>query len=148
MGRIVADLNFDMPLPLWRLRNVIVLGAGESSLGADAAAVGRTLGLPLVPDPVPDRNAFTRSDQYSYVRAGVPAIAFKFGFAADTPEAAIERSWRSTRYHAPSDDLAQPVEKEEMVKLNDFVGALALRLADAPPRPAWNADSFFRPFAR
>jgi Zn-dependent M28 family amino/carboxypeptidase len=148
VGRIVANLNFDMPLPLWRLRNVIVLGADESSLGADARAVGVAQGLPLVPDPVPDRNSFTRSDQYSYVRAGVPAVAFKFGFAAATPEAAIEKEWRSTRYHAPSDDLGQPVEKEEMGKLNDFVGALALRVADAPARPTWNQDSFFRRFAQ
>ena len=147
-GRIVADLNFDMPLPLWPLHNVIVLGADERSLGADARAVGATIGLPLVPDPVPDRNSFTRSDQYSYVRVGIPAVAFKFGFAAGTPESTIEKNWRSTRYHAPSDDLAQPVEKEEMVKLNDFVAALALRVANAPARPTWNKDSFFRRFAR
>jgi Zn-dependent M28 family amino/carboxypeptidase len=148
IGRIVANLNFDMPLPLWRLRNVIVLGADESSLGVQARAVGAAQGLPLVPDPVPDRNSFTRSDQYSYVRVGVPAVAFKFGFAAGTPEAAIEKAWRSTRYHSPSDDLGQPVEKEEMVKLNDFVAALALRVADAPERPTWNPNSFFRRFAK
>jgi Zn-dependent M28 family amino/carboxypeptidase len=147
VGRIVANLNFDMPLPLWPLRSVIVLGAGESSLGVEAEAVGKTIGLPLVPDPMPDRNSFIRSDQYSYVRVGIPAVAFKFGFAADTPEGAIEKNWRSTRYHSPSDDLAQPVEKEEMVKLNDFVAALTIRIADAPERPTWNKDSFFRRFA-
>ena len=146
-GRIVADLNLDMPLPLWPLKSVIVLGADESSLGRDAAAVGQTMGLALVPDPVPDRNAFIRSDQYSYVRTGVPAVAFKFGFARDTPQAAIEKAWRSNRYHAPSDDLAQPVEKEEAAKLNDFIAAMALRVADAPSRPTWNQDSFFRRFA-
>jgi Zn-dependent M28 family amino/carboxypeptidase len=148
VGRIVANLNFDMPLPLWPLRNVIVLGAGESSLGPQAEAVGKGMGLPLVPDPMPDRNSFIRSDQYSYVRTGIPAVAFKFGFAQGTPEATIEKNWRSTRYHAPFDDLAQPVEKEEMVKLDDFVAALTLRIADAPQRPTWNKDSFFSRFAR
>jgi len=147
-GRIVADLNFDMPLPLWPLRSVIVLGADESSMGAAARTVSQQLGLPLVADPVPDRNAFTRSDQYSFVRAGTPAIAFKFGFLPNSPEAAIEKQWRSTRYHAPSDDPSQPVEKEEMVKLNDFVAALALNVADAPTAPVWNADSFFKRFAK
>jgi Zn-dependent M28 family amino/carboxypeptidase len=146
-GRIVADLNFDMPLPLWRLDDVLVLGAEESSIGAAAAKVAAGQGLRLVPDAMPDRNAFIRSDQYSFVRAGIPAVAFKFGFARDTPQAAIEKEWRATRYHSPSDDLAQPVEKEEMVKLNDFVAALTLRIADAPARPTWNKDSFFRRFA-
>ncbi len=148
-GRIVADLNFDMPLPLFPLRSVIVLGADESSIGTAARAVGQGMGLPLAPDPVPDRNAFIRSDQYSFVHAGVPAVGFKFGFAANSPEAAIEKQWRATRYHSPSDDPAQqPVEKEEMVRLNGFVAALALNIADAPARPVWNANSFFRRFAK
>jgi Zn-dependent M28 family amino/carboxypeptidase len=145
---IVADLNFDMPLPIFPLTSVTALGAEESSLGADAAAVGAEMGLPLAPDAFPDRNAFTRSDQYSFIREGIPALAFKFGFARDTPEAAAERAWRSTRYHSPSDDLAQPVEREDAVRLHDFVAALALRVANAPQRPHWLAESFFRRFAR
>ena len=144
---IVADLNFDMPLPLWPLRSVIVLGADESSLGAAAKATAEAQGLTLAPDPLPDRNAFIRSDQYSFIRAGYPSIAFKFGFALGTPEAQIEHDWRAVRYHSPSDDLAQPVQKEEAVRLNDYVAALALRVADAPERPTWNANSFFRRFA-
>ena len=145
---IVADLNFDMPLPLWRLTSVLALGAEESSLGKDAAAEAARAGLTLVPDPLPDRNVFIRSDQYSFIRTGVPALFFKFGFRLGTPEAKIEHDWRAIRYHSPSDDLKQPVEKEEAVKLNDYVAALALRVADAPTRPTWNAGSFFRRYAK
>jgi hypothetical protein len=144
---IVADLNFDMALPIFPLKSVIALGAEESSLGAVAAAVGAAQGLPLVPDPFPDRNSFVRSDQYSFIREGVPALAFKFGFAKDTPEAEIERSWRATRYHAPSDDLSQPVEKLDAIRLHDFVAELGLRVANAPERPQWRGESFFRRFA-
>jgi Zn-dependent M28 family amino/carboxypeptidase len=145
---IVADLNFDMPLPLWKLESVLVLGAEQSSLGKDAAVVAATQGLKLVPDPLPDRNAFIRSDQYSFIRAGYPSVAFKFGFAKETPQFQVEHDWRAQRYHSPSDDLAQPVEKEEAVKLNDFVAALAVRVADAQQRPAWNGDSYFRRFMK
>ena len=35
-----------------------------------------------------------------------------------------------------------------MVRLNDFVAALALRVANAPKRPAWLAESFFRQGAK
>lgn len=145
---IVADLNYDMALPLFPLTSVTVLGAEESSLGADARAVGEALGLPLAPDPFPNRNSFTRSDQYSFIEQGIPALAFKFGFAAHTPEAAIEREWRATRYHMPSDDPAQPVRREDSVRLNDYIADLALRVANADTRPHWNEDSFFRRFAR
>jgi hypothetical protein len=145
---MVANLNFDMALPIFPLRSVIALGAEESSLGGIAAEVGRAQGLPLVPDPWPDRNSFVRSDQYSFIREGVPALAFKFGFAKGTPEAEVERVWRSTRYHAPSDDLSQPVEKLDAVRLHDFVAELGWRVANAPERPAWSSQSFFRRFAQ
>lgn len=145
---IVANLNFDMALPIFPLKSVIALGAEESSLGSVAAEVGRSMRLPLVPDPFPDRNSFVRSDQYSFIREGVPALAFKFGFAKGSPEAEIERKWRSTRYHSPSDDLSQPVEKLDAVRLHDFVAELGWRVANAPDRPTWSGQSFFRRFVQ
>jgi len=145
---IVANLNYDMALPLFPLTSVIALGAEDSSLGRDARAIGAAMGLPLAPDPFPERNSFVRSDQYSFIEAGVPALAFKFGFRAGSPEAEIERDWRATRYHGPTDDVAQPVHRLDEIRLHDFIAALALRIADAEARPRWNADSFFRRFAR
>ncbi len=147
-GSIVADFNFDMALPLWPLKSVFAPGEGESTLGDDARAVAAERGLVMAPDPLPDRNVFIRTDQFSFVREGIPSLAFKFGFAKDTPEFQIEHQWRATRYHAPSDDLAQPgVFKEEAAKLDDFVAALALRVANADSRPEWLATSVFKPDA-
>lgn len=145
---IVANLNYDMGLPIFPLTSAIVLGEGESSLGADAHAAGAGMGLPVVPDPFPDRNSFIRSDQYAFIEAGIPALAFKFGFAAGTPEAELERAWRATHYHRPSDDVATTaVFGEDAVRLHDFIAAIALRVANAEQRPRWNEDSFFRRFA-
>ncbi len=144
---IVANLNYDMALPLFPLTGITVLGAEESSLGADARAIGAAMGLPLVPDAFPDRNSFIRSDQYAFIETGIPAVAFKFGFAVGTPEAETERAWRATHYHAPSDDGSQPVFRADEIRLHDFIAALALRIADAEPRPRWNDDSVFRRLA-
>ena len=144
---IVADLNFDMPLPLWPLTKVFAPGEDESTLGADARAVAAAQGLTMSPDALPDRNVFIRTDQFSFVRKGIPSLAFKFGFAKDTPEFQIEHDWRANRYHAPSDDLDQPVMKEEAVKLDAYVAALAVRVANADARPEWLPTSIFRPQA-
>ncbi len=145
-GSIVADFNFDMPLPLWPLKRVFAPGEGESTLGADARAVAADEGLEMAPDPLPDRNVFIRTDQFSFVREGIPSLAFKFGFAKDTPQFQIEHDWRATRYHSPSDDIEQPgILKEEAVKLDDYVAALALRVANADTRPEWLPNSVFRP---
>jgi Peptidase family M28 len=145
---IVADLNFDMPLPLWKLTKVFAPGEDESTLGADARAVAAAQGLAMTPDPLPDRNVFIRTDQFSFVRRGIPALAFKFGFAKDTPQFDIEHDWRANRYHSPSDNLEQPgVMKEEALKLDAYVAALARRVADADSRPEWLPASVFKPDA-
>ena len=142
---IVADFNFDMPLPLWPLKMVYLPGETESTLGADARTVGLQQGIAVVPDPNPDRNVFIRADQYSFVREGVPALFMKFGFLKNTPEYQIEHDWRANRYHSPSDDLDQPgIFKEDAVKLDAYTAALALRVANADVRPKWLPDSIFR----
>ena len=143
-GAIVADFNFDMPLPLWPLKSVLAVGEGESTLGADARAVAAHQGLTLAPDPLPDRNVFIRTDQFSFVREGIPSLAFKFGFARDTPEFRIEHDRRANRYHSPADNLDQGgVLKDEAVKLDAFVADLAQRVADSDTRPQWLATSIF-----
>jgi hypothetical protein len=145
---VVADLNFDMPLPLWKLKTVLVQGEGESTLGAVARDVAAQQGLALTPDPLPDRNSFTRTDQYSFVKAGVPSLAFKFGFAKGTPEFEIEHAWRATRYHSPQDDLDQPgVLADEAVRLDDYVATIARDVADDPVKPQWRPTSVFAHFA-
>ncbi len=145
---IVANLNYDMALPLYPLTSVTVLGAEESSIGRDAQAVGTAMNLPLAPDPFPERNSFIRSDQFAFIEAGIPAVAFKFGFAAGTPEAETERAFRAERYHQPSDDMTTRIFSEDEIRLHDFIAALALRIANAEGRPAWNEGSRFATPAR
>lgn len=145
---LVADINFDMPLPIFPLKSVTPIGFEQSTLGDNAQAVSKAMGLPVVPDPLPDRNAFIRSDQYSFIRQGIPSLFLKYGFAVGTPEEAVEKAWRAERYHSPQDDILQPVMKAEAVKLNDYVTALIRNVADDPRRPAWREDSPFRKFAK
>lgn len=144
---ITANLNFDMALPIFPLTSVTPIGYDQSSLGDAAAAVSTEMKLPITPDPFPDRNVFIRSDQYSFIREGIPALFFKYGFKADSPEATVEKAWRANIYHSPFDDARQPVLPAESVKLNDYVTAVTLRVANADERPQWNKDSFFRRFA-
>ncbi len=144
---IVADINYDMPYALWPLTSILALGEPESSLGADARAVAASMGLPMSVDPFPDRNTFIRSDQYSFIREGVPSLFLKFGLTPGSADIETDRRWRAEHYHSPSDDMNQPIRVADSIRFNDFAGGLALRVANAPARPAWLPDSFFRRFA-
>lgn len=145
---IVADVNTDMFLPLFPLKTLMVLGLDESDLGGDIQAAARELDLAVQADPEPQRNRFTRSDQYSFIKFGIPALAMKVGYEPNSPEAAIAAKWTAERYHAPSDDLNQPVDFPAAEKYVDVVRDLAVRIANRPDRPKWNDSSFFKRFAK
>ena len=145
---IVANVNTDMFLPLIPLKELMVLGLDESDLGGDIRAVADAMHLQVQADPEPQRSRFTRSDQYSFIRAGIPALAMKVGFELNTPEAAIVAKWTAERYHQPSDDLNQPVDRNAADAYIDVVRRLALRIANRTDRPKWNDNSFFQRFQR
>lgn len=145
---IVANINMDMFLPLFPLKYLEVQGLDESTLGDAVRAVARRHGVEAIADQEPARNRFIRSDQYSFIRQGVPALAFKFGFQPGSKEQQIMKDWLRERYHAPSDDLAQPVDKEGAARFNRILVDLLAEIANAPERPRWKDASFFKRFAR
>ena len=83
---MVANLNTDMFLPLFPMKSVMVFGLDESDLGAAVRQVAAAMGLGVQGDPEPLRNRFIRSDQYSFIKTGVPALSLKIGFVRGSPE--------------------------------------------------------------
>ena len=141
--RIVANLNTDMFMPLYPMKQVVVFGLEESNLADDARWVAAELRIDVQTDPQPQRNRFIRSDQYSFIRAGIPALATKIGVIPDSPEAQLESKWMAERYHAVSDSADQPVDLAAVGSYEEFVKRLALRIANRPTAPSWNATSVF-----
>jgi hypothetical protein len=144
---IVADINTDMFLPLYPLKRLTVYGLEESDLADDVRAVAKKRGIEVQPDPEPIRNSFIRSDQYSFIKEGIPALALKDGYLKGSPEEKTFKTWLTERYHAPSDDLNQPVDKQAAALFDVVVSELLERVANRETRPKWNEQSFFRRYA-
>jgi len=145
--QIVADLNLDMFLPLYALKVIEVQGLAESSLGDEVRAAAKTLGVDVQTDREPEQNRFIRSDQYSFIRKGIPSLAFKFGYEFGSPEETIRRTWVRDVYHKPNDDTKQTVNLEAAATFDRVIMTLLQRVANDTKRPTWNADSFFKRFA-
>lgn len=142
-SQIVADLNMDMYLPLFPLRFLEIQGLGESTLGNDARAICQLNDVEPQFDKQPDENRFVRSDQVNFVKQGIPALAFKFGWVPDSPEMKTFNEWVKVRYHRPSDDLNQPVDKVAAAQFTSILAQLGARVANAPNRPSWYPESSF-----
>jgi Zn-dependent M28 family amino/carboxypeptidase len=140
---LVANLNTDMFLPLMPFRLLMVNGLEESDLADDARRVGQAMGVEVITDPEPEENRFVRSDQYSFVLRGIPALSLKVGFRRDSPEHALIRRFRAERYHFPADDLSQPVDRQSAEDFGRLHVELVKAVANRVERPKWLRESYF-----
>jgi Zn-dependent M28 family amino/carboxypeptidase len=145
---IIANINLDMYLPLFPLKILRAYGLRESDLASYLDAAAKEFGIQVQDDPTPERNLFIRSDQYSFIKKGIPSLFLSFGYVNGTPEEKIINAWFEQRYHGPTDDTRQPVDKVAAAKFNQLMAVLAEHLANAAQRPQWNVDSFFRRFVQ
>lgn len=145
---MVADINIDMFLPIVPLKVLTVYGLAESDLGDLASEVAKSRGVAVQPDPEPLRNAFIRSDQYNFILHGIPALAMGVRGDPNSPEEKkIFKDWLTQRYHAPSDDLNQPVDLSSAAQYEEIIRGLLISVADRDQRPHWKPDSFFQRYA-
>jgi Zn-dependent M28 family amino/carboxypeptidase len=150
--RIVANVNVDMPLLLFPVDQVIAFGAENSTLEGAARRAAGIAGLTLIPDPIPEETLFVRSDQYSFVRRGVPAIFFVPGFTSSDKTVDGQKlfgQFLATHYHQPSDDLSRPMDAPSVERFTRGNIALAYLIASETKKPEWKPGNFFgRTFGR
>ncbi len=144
---IVANVNMDEDQMLWPLQDIIPFGAEHSSLENVAKQAAARLHLDLSPDPMPQEVIFIRSDQYSFVKQGIPALYPSPGIKStdsNIKPAEIFQNWEATRYHQPSDDMQQPgLDFNQAVKYADFIYLCGWLITQDPARPTWNPHDFF-----
>jgi hypothetical protein len=146
-GKIVANLAIDMPFFFHPILDIVPYGADHSSLGLQTKKAADMLGLKISPDPFPEQVVFIRSDHYSFIKKGIPALFIKSGFMSTpgdpTDWSKADVAWRITTYHTPQDDMSQAFDFDAAtmhVKVNFLIGYL---VANEDTSPYWNAGDFF-----
>ena len=149
--RMAANVNIDGLAILYPLRDIVALGAEHTTLDSTVGRVARRMGVAVSPDPFPQEVFFVRSDQYSFVRRGVPSLFPFMGLRSDSGVDAPARfkEWFATRYHTPQDDVDQPMDLESGARNAQLEFLVGLEIANAAERPAWKEGDFFeRTFGR
>jgi Zn-dependent M28 family amino/carboxypeptidase len=143
---LVANINMDMPVMTAPSTDVVPIGIEHSSLKGVVEAAAKEVGVALSPDPFPEETVFVRSDQYSFVRAGIPAVYLDGGVVpADKqrdPKIALTYFLRNC-YHQPCDDADQPIHYGDAARLARLNARIGQMVGDAAQRPTWNAGDFF-----
>ncbi|GAC1592794.1 MAG: M20/M25/M40 family metallo-hydrolase [Hymenobacter sp.] len=145
-ARLVADINMDMPTIIAPLLSVVALGGQHSTLLEPVTRATAYLGIALEQDPEPEQNRFIRSDQYSFVTQGIPALHLKYGNkTADGRNNLSElvKEWRAVTYHKPQDDINGRFDFEAGKQYVKLCFLISYQVAQNPVRPAWNKGDFF-----
>ena len=138
---VVANVNLDMPVLTFRFVDLVAFGADRSSIGPTVAAAAKASGYALVPDPTPDETVFVRTDHYSFVKQGVPAVSLQPGPGG--PGAVAGTAFMKDHYHQPSDQIDLPIDWTAAAGFVRVNYAIARALADAPDRPRWVRGDYF-----
>ncbi|TNJ33302.1 M28 family metallopeptidase [Arenimonas terrae] len=143
---LVANINMDMPVFLADVSDVVPIGIEHSTLEADVQAAAQQLGVGLTPDPKPEEVVFVRSDQYAFVRQGIPAVYLDAGIKAKDPDIdalALYEDFLTGHYHQPSDQTDLPIHYPSAAMLARLNAAIGRRVGNADGRPRWKDGDFF-----
>ena len=144
--QVVGNINIDEIMMIDDVKDIVPLGIEVSTLGDMARDVAKEMKLQISPDPYPEEVYFVRSDQYPFVRAGVPALFLCSGYVAVDPKVdakAHQLQWIKTIYHTPKDDMEQPLDFTNGAVIARFGYLLGVKAANAAAAPAWTPGNFF-----
>ena len=143
---LVGAFSLDMPFLFHPLLDIVPYGSEHSSMGESVARAADRLGLGIGPDPIPEQVLFIRSDHFSFIRRGIPALFIKSGFEtgdSDLNGREINTAFRQNLYHTPFDEADQGFDFEagaQHARINFLTGYV---IAQDDARPTWNEGDFF-----
>jgi Zn-dependent M28 family amino/carboxypeptidase len=142
---IVANVNADGALMLHPLHDFVAFGADHSTISDAVSRAAADLGLDVTPDFWPEQVIFIRSDQYSFVRRGIPAVYPFVGNETGNDRVdgrALLDEWMANRYHKPSDDMSQEMDFEAGADYAKLCYLIGHYVSAANERPTWNEGDF------
>jgi Zn-dependent M28 family amino/carboxypeptidase len=149
LEKTVADLNYELFIPMGRMNDVTIYGFGQSELDGYVSDAAAAQGRYVIEEPNPENGMYYRTDHFSFAKAGVPALFVK-GWRDHAEKgkawtAATVSDFWANHYHRPSDeydpsmaDLAGIVEDAKLFF------AIGYRLAMSDDFPHWHEGSEFK----
>ncbi|MCP5053696.1 MAG: M28 family peptidase [bacterium] len=144
----VAAINMDGLNVFGRMKDIVVVGYGNSELEEYLKDEAKRQGRYVVPNPTPEKGSFYRSDHLNLAKGGVPALYAKGGVDSidHGREWGLER-WKdyvANRYHKPSDEYDPNWDLEGMREDLELYFRIGLKIAGQDTFPNWYEGNEFR----
>jgi len=148
LEKTVAVINMDDLNIFGPMKDVTVIGYGNSELDDYVDAAARRQRRKVRPDPEAERGYFYRSDHFSFAREGVPALYIDSGIDHVEHGEAWTREqidqYTTERYHKVSDEFDPAWDLTGMVDDLRLFFSIGHRLSRERAFPNWREGNEFR----
>ncbi|MCZ6821237.1 MAG: M20/M25/M40 family metallo-hydrolase [Calditrichaeota bacterium] len=148
LGRTIANINIDAVNVWGKTKNIVPIGADLSTIGEVVNRVAQEMNLEVSPDPAPGQGMFFRSDQFSFVKKGVPAVFLKGGLKyvgkPDTWGEQLMLDYRRSRYHGVGDEFDPGWSLEGTSQIAQFALKVGFYLSRSENVPEWHTGVQFK----
>jgi Zn-dependent M28 family amino/carboxypeptidase len=147
--KTVANLNIDAIAALGRMKDLTVIGYGQSELDDLAEIIATKQGRYIYPDPHSGKGYFFRSDHFNFAKIGIPAFyasgSYEGEFGGVDRIKKESEAYESTRYHRQADEYdAASWRFGGILQDAELYYELGLQLANSDQWPAWKDGSEFK----
>lgn len=148
LRRTLANINMDRLNTWGRTRDVSVIGIGNSTLEDILARQSRSQGRVIVPEPMPEKGSYYRSDHFEFAKVGVPSLYAKsgdqyLGKASDYGRK-LEEEFVDRDYHKVSDEVKPGWDLSGAAEDMQLLLRVGWDVADGKRWPAWKKGSEFK----
>ena len=143
-----AVLNLDTLRDGGPARDLNIYGIGNTDLEEYARGAALLQGRVVTPEPMPEQGLYFRSDDFSFAKAGVPALYAQRGLDDTARGPAWGRSqleeYMAHRYHQPSDQYSADWNVRGALDDLRLYYDIGMRVTHSRRFPRWYANSEFR----
>lgn len=147
-AQTVANLNMDALGTFGQMKDLSVVGFGQSELEDVAKTAAEKQDRYINPDPEPGKGHFFRSDHFNFAKIGIPALDAKgiyehrkkgIAYAKEKTE-----DYRNNRYHQPSDEYDGTWDLGGMIQDAELYMDMGKTLGNSQAWPGWKEGSEFK----
>ena len=148
LNKTVADINYELFIPMGKMKDVTITGYGQSQLDDYVKEAAAAQNRYVVEEPHPENGMYFRSDHFSFAKYGVPSLFCK-GWSESAAHgkewtlAKVSDYW-TNRYHQPDDEYHSTDNAEGLVDDTRLYFQIGLKLSNETTFPNWNSNSEFK----
>ncbi len=148
VNKTVADINMDVLQPFGRMKDIVLVGKGQSELDTYADEAAAKQGRTTRGEPDPSGGWYFRSDHFNFAKVGIPALYIENGSVSvehgEKWGEEQKKDYNDNRYHAPADEYSPSWDLSGSIEDMQLLFDVGLKLSNESTFPGWQKGSEFK----